>query len=111
MRLLMVELWLSFIFGSYNGAMVVYLTEIMPAEVRAAGFSLAYSLATALFGGFTPFIATALIEWTHNKAMPGVWLSAAALTGLIATLWAGSSARVPSQWRPLKAPESYAPLS
>src|SRR5207248_5760848 len=90
-RLLIVELWLSFLYASYNGAMVVYLTEIMPAEVRASGFSLAYSLATALFGGFTPFIATELIEWTHNTAMPGVWLSAAALTGLIATLWSRSS--------------------
>jgi metabolite-proton symporter len=110
-RLLVVELWLSFIYGSYNGAMVVYLTEIMPAEVRAAGFSLAYSLATALFGGFTPFIATALIEWTGNKAMPGVWLSAAALTGLVATLWAASSVRVRSRWESLKAPESYVPLS
>jgi metabolite-proton symporter len=86
-RLLVVELWLSFIYGSYNGAMVVYLTELMPPDVRASGFSLAYSLATALFGGFTPAIATYLIEVTHNKAMPGVWLSAAAAVGLIATLW------------------------
>ena len=44
------------IFGSYNGAMVVFLTEIMPAHVRTSGFSLAYSLATGLFGGFTPAI-------------------------------------------------------
>jgi len=49
-RLLTVELWLSFIFGSYNGAMVVFLTEIMPVDVRTSGFSLAYSLATAVFG-------------------------------------------------------------
>src|SRR6266403_1123941 len=42
-RLLTVELWLSFIFGSYNGAMVVFLTEIMPIDVRTSGFSLAYS--------------------------------------------------------------------
>ncbi len=89
-RLLMVELWLSFIYGSYNGAMVVYLTEIMPPDVRASGFSLAYSLATALFGGFTPAIATYLIEATHNKAMPGVWLSCAAAVGLIATLWSSN---------------------
>src|SRR3984893_13922093 len=53
-RLLTVELWLSFIYGSYNGAMVVFLTEIMPVEVRTSGFALAYSLATAVFGGFTP---------------------------------------------------------
>src|SRR6267142_2432211 len=51
-RLLTVELWLSFLYGSYNGAMVVFLTEIMPIDVRTSGFSLAYSLATAIFGGF-----------------------------------------------------------
>ncbi|MCY0388654.1 MFS transporter [Robbsia sp. Bb-Pol-6] len=85
-RLLEVELWLSFLFGSYNGAMVVALTEIMPVEVRTAGFSLAYSLATALFGGFTPAISTFLIHWTGNKAAPGLWLSFAAACGLVATL-------------------------
>jgi MHS family citrate/tricarballylate:H+ symporter-like MFS transporter len=73
---------------------VPYLTELMPSDVRASGFSLAYSLATALFGGFTPAIATYLIEVTHNRAMPGVWLSAAALAGLIATWWSHGSSRV-----------------
>jgi MFS family permease len=82
-RLLAVELWLSFIYGSYNGAMVVFLTEIMPIEVRTSGFALAYSLATAIFGGFTPAISTYLIHVTHNPAVPGLWLSAAALLGLI----------------------------
>jgi metabolite-proton symporter len=85
-RLLFVELWLSFIYGSWNGAMVPFLTEIMPAEVRTSGFSLAYSLATAIFGGFTPMIATWLIHATGNKAMPGAWLSFAALCGVLATL-------------------------
>jgi MHS family citrate/tricarballylate:H+ symporter-like MFS transporter len=85
-KLLMVELWLSFLYGSYNGAMVVALTEIVPASVRTAGFSLAYSLATALFGGFTPAISTALIEWTGDKAAPGLWMSFAAVCGLVATL-------------------------
>jgi MFS family permease len=83
-RLLSVLLWLSFIYGSYNGAMVVLLTEIMPFEVRTAGFSLAYSLATAIFGGFTPAICTYLIHVTGNRAMPGVWMSCAALLGLVA---------------------------
>ncbi len=31
-NMLLVLLWLSFLYGSYNGAMVVALTEIMPAE-------------------------------------------------------------------------------
>jgi MFS family permease len=83
-RLLTVELWFSLIFASYNGAMVVYLTEIMPADVRATGFSLAYSTATALFGGFTPFVCTYLIHATSNKAMPGAWLALAAALALAA---------------------------
>jgi MFS family permease len=83
-RLLAVELWLSCMFGSYNGAMVVYLIEVMPPEVRTSGFSVAFSLATALFGGFTPAICTYLIEVTGNKAVPGLWLSFAAMLGLIA---------------------------
>lgn len=87
-KLLTVELWLSFIYGSYNGAMVVFLTEIMPVEVRTSGFSLAYSLATAVFGGFTPLISTYLMHATHNQAVPGLWLSAAALIGLIGALFA-----------------------
>jgi MFS family permease len=87
-RLLAVELWLSFIYGSYNGAMVVFLTEIMPVEVRTSGFALAYSLATAIFGGFTPAISTYLIHATHNPAVPGLWLSAAALLGLIGAYFA-----------------------
>ncbi len=85
-RLLTVELWLSFIFGSYNGAMVVFLTEIMPIDVRTSGFSLAYSLATAVFGGFTPAISTYLIHLTGNRAIPGLWLSFAAACGLLAAI-------------------------
>jgi MFS family permease len=85
-RLLTVALWFSIIFASYNGSMVVYLTEIMPADVRASGFSLAYSLATGIFGGFTPAVSTYLIHVTGNRAMPGVWLSLAAAMGLTATL-------------------------
>jgi MFS family permease len=85
-RLLMVELWLSCMFGSCSGAMVPFITEIMPREVRASGFSLAFSLATAVFGGFTPAICTYLIHVTGNRAIPGAWLSAAAAFSLISTL-------------------------
>lgn len=87
LMMLSVLMWLSFIYGMYNGAMIPALTEIMPAEVRVAGFSLAYSLATAVFGGFTPVISTALIEYTGDKASPGYWMSFAAICGLLATCY------------------------
>jgi len=88
-RLLIVELWLSVFFGVYNGAMIPHLAEIMPPEIRTSGFSLAFSLATAIFGGFTPFVCTYLIHETGNRAMPALWLSFAALCGLVAALAGG----------------------
>src|SRR5262245_39290282 len=89
-RLLVVQLWFSFIFASYNGAMVVFLTEMMPVDFRTAGFSLAYSLAAGVFGGFTPALSTYLIQITGNRAIPGTWLSVAAGCGLIAAMIARS---------------------
>ncbi|WP_408744603.1 MFS transporter [Acetobacter malorum] len=87
LKLLSVELWLAVIYSLYNGAAVVYLTEIVPPRIRTTGFSLAYSLATCI-GGFTPLICTSLIQKTGNSAMPGAWLAVAALCGLFATLLA-----------------------
>lgn len=81
-KLLAVELWFSFFFGVYNGALVPLLVEIMPPRVRTAAFSLAFSLATAIFGGFTPAICTYLIETTGNKAAPALWLTMAACISL-----------------------------
>ncbi|HTS47383.1 MAG TPA: MFS transporter [Bryobacteraceae bacterium] len=85
-RLLIVELWLSLMFGGYSGALVVFMTEMMPVAARTAAFSLAFTLATAIFGGFTPAACTFLIHATGNRAMPGAWLSLAAACGLFATI-------------------------
>lgn len=84
-RLLVVELWFSFLYASYNGAMVVYLTEIMPSQVRTTGFSLAYSLATTV-GGSSLLISTWLIKETGDRAAPALWLTAAAACGFLAAM-------------------------
>lgn len=93
-KMLAVELWLSFIYACYNGAMVVALTEVVPATVRTAGFSLAYSLATTL-GGSSLAISTWLIQKTGDKAAPGFWLMTAAVCGLLATLYLYRARPVP----------------
>jgi MFS family permease len=88
-HLMVAELWFSMIFGCYNGALVVYLTEIMPEDVRTSGFSMAYSLAT-IVGGMTPAIVTVLIHQSANGAMPGAWMAFVAAVSLGAL---GMSAR------------------
>jgi MFS transporter, MHS family, citrate/tricarballylate:H+ symporter len=103
-RLLVVQLWFSFIFGMYNGAMIPFLTEIMPPLVRTSGFALAFSCATALFGGMTPLISTWLIQQTGNRAIPGAWLTIPAILALIASILSrpytepvGAAARAPAE--------------
>lgn len=89
-RLLSTELLLALIYSAYNGAMIVFLTEVMPPDVRTTGFSFAYSLATAVFGGFTPAISTGLIQLArhaglaHAEAMPGAWLTLSAAIAWVA---------------------------
>jgi MFS family permease len=83
-RLLMVELWYSPFYGLYNGAMIPFVIEFMPRKIRTTGFALSYSLATAIFGGFTPAVATFLIYETGNKSAPAWWLSLAAALSLTA---------------------------
>lgn len=95
-KLLAVDLWFSVCFGLYNGAMIPFLVEIMPARVRTAAFALAYSLATALFGGFTPAICTYLIERTGNKAAPALWLAGAAAISLGGVFLSRRAAQVQS---------------
>ena len=67
-------------------AMIPTLLEIMPEKIRTAGFSLAFSLNTVVFGGFTPAIATFAIQATGSRAAPAIWLSFAAGISLTAAL-------------------------
>jgi MHS family citrate/tricarballylate:H+ symporter-like MFS transporter len=83
-KLLAVEMMFSFYFGVYSGTMLGALVEIVPAHVRTTCFSLAFALAAALFGTFTPFASTWLIDKTGDKASPGYWLMFAAALGIIA---------------------------
>jgi MHS family citrate/tricarballylate:H+ symporter-like MFS transporter len=85
-KMLAVEMMLSFYFGIYSGTMLGALVEIVPKHVRTTCFSMAFALAAGLFGTFTPFASTLLIDHTGDKASPGYWLMCAAVLGIVATL-------------------------
>jgi MHS family citrate/tricarballylate:H+ symporter-like MFS transporter len=85
-KMLAVEMMFSFYFGVYSGTILGALVEVVPAHVRTTCFSLAFALAAGLFGTFTPFASTWLIDHTGDKAAPGFWLMCAAALGIIAAL-------------------------
>jgi MFS transporter, MHS family, citrate/tricarballylate:H+ symporter len=85
-KMLAVEMMFSFYFGVYSGTMLGCLVEIVPAHVRTTCFSLAFALAAGLFGTFTPFASTWLIQATGDKASPAAWLMFGAALGFVAAL-------------------------
>ena len=68
----------------YSGPGPAAIAEIFSTQNRATGMSVGYSMAVAVFGGFSPFIATWLIDFTGSPISPAYYvLFAALLTTLI----------------------------
>jgi MFS family permease len=66
---------------------ITMLPEMFPKHVRASGMSLVYSVGVALFGGFSPFISTWLLQATGSKLAPAWYLLAMTLVSLLGLLW------------------------
>jgi MFS family permease len=66
------------------GAGSVLMMEAFPAQRRAAGLSVIYSFGVVLFGGFSPFLVTWLIERTGDPMIPAWYLMGATVLTLIA---------------------------
>jgi MFS family permease len=66
------------------GAASVLMMEAFPAQRRAAGLSVIYSLGVVLFGGFSPLAVTWLIERTGDPMIPAWYLMGASVVTLIA---------------------------
>ena len=49
-----------------------FLVEFFPAKIRYTSMSLPYHLGNGEFGGWTPFIATAIVAWAHTSGNPWI---------------------------------------
>lgn len=81
----------SFIAGTF-GALA---SELFPTSLRFSGLAIAYNLAAALLGGFTPLVTSLLTSATHDRAAPGLFITAVSLVGLfgvVATVLGNSRA-------------------
>ncbi|WP_083542321.1 MFS transporter [Kribbia dieselivorans] len=80
------QVLLGLLLGSLISTTLVSMTEIFPAQVRAAGSSLAYTIASTAIGGTVPFVATWLVRATGDRTSPAWYLVGIAALGLIAAL-------------------------
>lgn len=71
----------------FLGCLPVVLVESIPAKVRVAGLSTSYNIASAVFGGFAPLIAGALVAATGAPPTAALWTVLAAAVSTVAVLF------------------------
>ncbi|WP_432246087.1 MFS transporter (plasmid) [Arthrobacter sp. G.S.26] len=67
----------------YTGPAATTGAEFFKTATRSSGYAIGYNLSAVVFGGFTPYLATWLIEATGTKLAPVYYLSLTAIAGAI----------------------------
>jgi len=73
--------------GGVSAVGAVATAEQFPGEGRLSGLALGATAATAVFGGFAPYVAQLLVEWTGSPMVPGAMIAVVAL-GVLPVLFA-----------------------
>jgi MFS transporter, MHS family, proline/betaine transporter len=82
-RVVITQVGVAVFLLTYTAPAAAVLAELFPTAVRATGVSLSFSLGVTIFGGFTPLIVTALIDWTKQPISVAFYLMGAATISLI----------------------------
>jgi len=73
---------LAMLAGAVSAVGAVATAEQFPGEGRITGLALGATMATAIFGGLTPYVAQLLVERTGWQSAPGIMIAAVALAVL-----------------------------
>ena len=73
---------LALLAGAVSAVGAVATAEQFPGEGRITGLALGATMATALFGGLTPYAAQLLVERMHWPSAPGVMIALVAIAVL-----------------------------
>jgi len=77
--ILSIQIFFNLFIAAFSGAGPSALCELFPTHGRTTLMSIGYSLSTAIFGGFAPFISTWLIGLTGSPIAPAFYLTVAAI--------------------------------
>jgi MHS family proline/betaine transporter-like MFS transporter len=86
LNLLIVVLVLGIPLAAMNTLIVIIGSRIFSQRSRAAGLGLSWNLASVLFGGFAPFLASYTISVTNDKAAPAYYMIGTAAIALASVL-------------------------
>jgi len=77
---------LALLAGAVSAVGAVATAEQFPGEGRITGLALGATMATAIFGGLTPYVAQLLVERTGWPTAPGIMIAAVGL-GVLPVMW------------------------
>ncbi|AXF22500.1 MFS transporter [Burkholderia pyrrocinia] len=66
----------------YFGPLAAVLSSLFPTGIRSTGLGFSYNIGVMVFGGFTPWLVTAMIGATHDPISPAFYLMACAVLSL-----------------------------
>lgn len=69
--------------GAWSAVGAVAIPEQLPSRVRFTGLAIGYNVATAIFGGLAPLVATAVYGWTDVEIAPAVLVTLVVPLGLL----------------------------
>ncbi|MDR2780916.1 MAG: MFS transporter [Holosporaceae bacterium] len=78
------EFCVVFLFAMYYGPIPATICSMFPINVRLAGVSISHNFAMAAFGAYAPTLATYLVKWSGNMAIPAVLFVLSSLASAIA---------------------------
>ena len=78
--------WIGLLKSFFSGALPSLMAKIFPVSTRVSGMSLSYNISVPIFGGFAPFFAQSLIDFSGSKLAPSYYIIATALLSLVALL-------------------------
>jgi MHS family proline/betaine transporter-like MFS transporter len=81
-RALLGAVILALVAGGVSAVGAIATGEQFSQESRASGLGLGYTVATAIFGGLTPYVAQRLVEATGSPAVPGIMIAVVAVAAL-----------------------------
>ena len=81
--------------GAWSAAAASTIPEQFATPDRFSGLAIGYNLATAVFGGLSPLLATLLVRWTDWDLAPGLMLALVALAAVPMLLGLSETSRLP----------------
>lgn len=88
-------LWLAVGHGATYAPMAAFITERFGTRTRYSGASLGYQLSSALIGGPSPFVATALLAWAGHYWPVAVYVMVLGLITFVTVYLASETAHRP----------------